>query len=239
MLHAFLESGEAKRCGKLRRIICSGEALSAELAEKCLNRIPAELHNLYGPTEAAIDVTYWPCRREELADGVAIGKPIANTQMYVLDAEYGPVPVGVAGEIYIAGVGLARGYWNRPDLTAERFIANPLSAEGGARMYRTGDRGRWRRDGNLEYLGRFDHQVKLRGFRIELGEIEARLAEHPAVREAVVLAREDAAGEKRVGGDLTAFRMGEGGGGGGGGGGAGWRPAAGGGLGAWRGARAG
>ena len=198
MLQAFLESGEAKRCGKLRRIICSGEALSAELAQKCVEQIPAELHNLYGPTEAAIDVTYWPCRREELAEGVAIGKPIANTQMYVLDAEYEPVPVGVEGEIYIAGVGLARGYWNRPDLTAERFIANPLSAEGGARMYRTGDRGRWRRDGNLEYLGRFDHQVKLRGFRIELGEIEARLAEHPEVREAVVEAREDTAGEKRL-----------------------------------------
>ncbi|PYP84412.1 MAG: non-ribosomal peptide synthetase [Candidatus Angelobacter sp. Gp1-AA117] len=198
MLQAFLDSGEAKRCGKLRRIICSGEALSAELAEKCLKAIPAELHNLYGPTEAAIDVTYWPCRLGELAEGVAIGKPIANTQMYVLDAEYGPVPVGVEGEIYIAGVGLARGYWNRPDLTAERFIANPLSAEGGARMYRTGDRGRWRCDGNLEYLGRFDHQVKIRGFRIELGEIEARLAEHPAVHEAVVLAREDAAGEKRL-----------------------------------------
>jgi amino acid adenylation domain-containing protein len=209
MLQAFLESGEAKRCGKLRRIICSGEALSAELAEKCLKRIPAELHNLYGPTEAAIDVTYWPCRPGELSEGVAIGKPIANTQMYVLDAEYEPVPVGVGGEIYIAGVGLARGYWNRPDLTAERFIANPLSAEGGARMYRTGDRGRWRGDGNLDYLGRFDHQVKIRGFRIELGEIEARLAEHPAVREAVVLAREDSAGEKRLVAYYTASGIGE------------------------------
>jgi len=198
MLQAFLESGEAKRCGKLRRIICSGEALSAELARKCVEQIPAELHNLYGPTEAAIDVTYWPCRREDLAGGVAIGKPIANTQMYVLDAEYEPVPVGVEGEIYIAGVGLARGYWNRPDLTAGRFIANPLSAEGGARMYRTGDRGRWRRDGNLEYLGRFDHQVKLRGFRIELGEIEACLAKFEGVKETVVEVRGATAGDKRL-----------------------------------------
>src|SRR5258708_12257322 len=156
-----------------------------------------------------MDVTYWAWRVGELAEGVAIGKPIANTQMYVLDAEYGAVPVGVEGEIYIAGVGLARGYWNRLDLTAERFIANPLSAEGGARMYRTGDRGRWRSDGNLDYLGRFDHQVKLRGFRIELGEIEARLAEHPAVREAVVLAREDAAGEKRLVAYYAASGMGE------------------------------
>ncbi|HXC44488.1 MAG TPA: amino acid adenylation domain-containing protein, partial [Candidatus Dormibacteraeota bacterium] len=198
MLQAFLESGEVKRCGKLRRIICSGEALSAELAQKCVEQIPAELHNLYGPTEAAIDVTYWPCRREELAQGVAIGKPIANIQMYVLDAEYEPVPVGVEGEIYIAGAGLARGYWNRPDLTAERFIANPLSAEGGARMYQTGDRGRWRRDGNLEYLGRFDHQVKLRGFRIELGEIETCLSKFEGVTETVVVVREDASGDKRL-----------------------------------------
>src|SRR5258708_24171563 len=158
-----------------------------------------------------MDVTYWAWRVGELAEGVAIGKPIANTQMYALDGEYEPVPVGVEGEIFIAGVGLARGYWNRPDLTAERFIANPLSAEGGARMYRTGDRGRWRSDGNLDYLGRFDHQVKLRGFRIELGEIEARLAEHPAVREAVVLAREDAAGGKRPGGGHNALGMGGGG----------------------------
>jgi amino acid adenylation domain-containing protein len=198
MLQAFLESGEAKRCGKLRRIICSGEALSAELARKCVEEIPAELHNLYGPTEAAIDVTYWPCRREALAEGVAIGKPIANTQMYVLDEEYEPVPVGVEGEIYIAGVGLARGYWNRPDLTAERFIANPLSAGSGARLYRTGDRGRWRRDGNLEYLGRFDNQVKLRGFRIELGEIEACLAKFEGVKETVVEVWEATAGDKRL-----------------------------------------
>src|SRR5258708_22792259 len=118
-----------------------------------------------------MDVTYWAWRLGELAEGVAIGKPIANTQMYVLDAEYEPVPVGGEGEIYIAGVGLARGYWNRPDLTAERFIANPLNVEGGARMYRTGDRGRWRGDGNLDYLGRFDHQVKIRASGLSWGRL--------------------------------------------------------------------
>ena len=156
------------------------------------------LHNLYGPTEAAIYATYWACDQEQTEARVPIGKPIANTQIYILDEAGQPVPIGVAGEIHIGGEGVARGYLNRPELTQEKFIPDPFSAREGARMYRTGDLGRWRPDGAIEYLGRNDFQVKIRGLRIELGEIEARLTELPQVREAVVLAREDHPGDKRL-----------------------------------------
>jgi amino acid adenylation domain-containing protein len=185
MLAAFLEDSRVSQCRSLRRVICSGEALSFELKERFRQRLAAELHNLYGPTEASVDVTYWNCSEELERAIVPIGRPIANTQMYVLDKNFGPVAVGVTGELYIGGIGLARGYLGRADLTAERFVPNPFGAKG-ERLYRTGDLGRYLADGNIEYLGRTDHQVKLRGFRIELGEIESALNQHPAVRESVV-----------------------------------------------------
>jgi arthrofactin-type cyclic lipopeptide synthetase C len=156
------------------------------------------LQNLYGPTETTVDATAWSYSHELTLVNPPIGRPIANTQIYILD-EYGdPVAVGVAGELYIGGAGVARGYLNRADLTAEKFLKDPFSSIPDARMYRTGDLGRWLADGNIEFLGRNDYQVKIRGFRIELGEIEARLAEYPGVREAVVIAREDTPGDKRL-----------------------------------------
>jgi AMP-binding enzyme/Phosphopantetheine attachment site/AMP-binding enzyme C-terminal domain len=185
----FLEDSGLGRTDSLRRVMCSGEALPVSLQDRFHERIQsAELHNLYGPTEAAVDVTFWACRRNQPVDSVPIGRPIANTQIYVLDQLLQPVPVGVTGELYIGGVGVGRGYMRRPALTAEKFIPDPFSSAPGARMYRTGDLACFRPDGAIVYLGRTDHQVKIRGFRIELGEIETALAQHTAIREAVVLA---------------------------------------------------
>ncbi|MDI3622824.1 amino acid adenylation domain-containing protein, partial [Pseudomonas aeruginosa] len=181
-----LQDEDVASCTSLKRIVCSGEALPADAQQQVFAKLPqAGLYNLYGPTEAAIDVTHWTCV-EEGKDAVPIGRPIANLACYILDGNLEPVPVGVLGELYLAGQGLARGYHQRPGLTAERFVASPFVA--GERMYRTGDLARYRADGVIEYAGRIDHQVKLRGLRIELGEIEARLLEHPWVREAAVLA---------------------------------------------------
>ncbi len=198
MLGYFLDEPElAARRASLKNVMCSGEALTKALVERFYERLPfVHLSNLYGPTEAAVDVTAWRCPRENVPANVPIGKPIANTKTYVLDARLEPVPIGVAGELYIGGVQVGRGYWNRPELTAERFIANPFVA--GERLYKTGDLARLLPDGSIEYLGRNDFQVKLRGFRIELGEIEARLAAYPGVREAVVTAPQDTSGEKRL-----------------------------------------
>ena len=195
----------------LARIVCSGEVLSAHLVQRCRELLPGvAVYNLYGPTEAAIDVTAWTCPEAITAGSIIpIGRPIANTQVYILDEGCEPVPVGVTGELYIGGAGVARGYLRRPELTEQRFLLDPFAAEPGARMYRTGDLGRWLADGNIEFLGRNDFQVKVRGFRIELGEIEARLHEHPGVGEAVVIAREDAAGEKRLVAYYTAGSRGE------------------------------
>jgi acyl transferase domain-containing protein/pimeloyl-ACP methyl ester carboxylesterase len=158
----------------------------------------AKLHNLYGPTEAAIDVTYWECERDYKKKVVPIGRPIANIQTYILDDELRQVPVGETGELHIAGVGLARGYWNRPGLSKEKFIKNPFGDDKSDRLYKTGDLARFLSDGNIEYLGRVDFQVKIRGFRIELGEIEAVLLRHPVVVDATVMASAESLGEKRL-----------------------------------------
>ena len=186
MLQVFLEDERARECASVKRVICSGEALSRELQERYYERMPGELHNLYGPTEAAVDVTYWACERETLRRVVPIGRPIANTQIYILDQRLEAMPVGVAGELFIGGVNLARGYLNRAELTAEKFIPHPYSRQEGERLYRTGDVVRWLADGNIEYLGRLDRQVKIRGFRIELEEIRLAVMQHPDVKEAVI-----------------------------------------------------
>ncbi|MCF5332595.1 amino acid adenylation domain-containing protein, partial [Pseudomonas syringae] len=199
MLQSFLNQAGPLACSTLRQVFCSGEALPYSLQKHFEQRFAhVQLHNLYGPTEAAVDVTYWHCVPDLHAGIVPIGRPVANTLMYLLDPHMQPVPVGVCGEIYIAGIQLARGYLNRDALTAERFVKDRFSNDPTARMYRSGDLGRWLADGNIEYLGRNDDQVKLRGFRIELGEIEAQLAGCPGVGEAVVIAREDTPGDKRL-----------------------------------------
>ncbi|MCR8665602.1 amino acid adenylation domain-containing protein [Pseudomonas carnis] len=188
MLDVFLAHGDVSQAAGLVRVMCSGEALPGSLVRRFKQQLPGiGLYNLYGPTEAAVDVTAWNCARPEVPDNTPIGKPIANTRLYVLDGQLQPVPLGVVGELFIAGVQVARGYLNRPELTAERFLDDPFTP---GRMYRTGDLGRYLPDGTLEYLGRNDDQVKIRGLRIELGEIQARLIEHPAVKDAVVVARD-------------------------------------------------
>ncbi|EPY00911.1 non-ribosomal peptide synthetase, partial [Magnetospirillum fulvum MGU-K5] len=188
MLRAFLDHlavcpEDIGKLGSLRFVFASGEALPRELVERFNTVLDAELHNLYGPTEATIDVSWQPCRPTP-ETVVPIGRPIANTRLYILDVRLRPVPVGVTGEIYIGGIQVARGYLNRPDLTARSFLPDPFHAEG--RIYRTGDLGRWLCDGSIEYLGRNDDQVKIRGFRIELGEVEAALGRCPGVAQAVV-----------------------------------------------------
>jgi len=197
MLRIFLQEPGLEECGSLRRVIASGEALPVNLVEEFRKRMAAELHNLYGPTEASIDVSFWACRGPRERGSVPIGRPIANTQLYVLDSHLQPVPVGVTGELHIGGAGLARGYWRRAEPTAEKFIPDPFSSRTGERLYRTGDLARWHGDGTLEYVGRGDRQIKLRGFRIELGEIEAVLGRYESVQQALVVLQEDG-NEKRL-----------------------------------------
>jgi len=203
MLSIFLEAGDLKRCGSVRQVFCSGEALPFELQQRFFERMNAELHNLYGPTEAAVEVTYWRCKRDSERPIVPIGHTVKNTQLYVLDPNLEPTPIGVPGELHIGGVQLARGYLNRPELTAEKFIPDPFSDVAGARLYKTGDLSRFLPDGSIEYLGRTDFQVKLRGLRIELGEIESVLGGCDAIVQAVVVVREDRPGDKRLVAYLT------------------------------------
>jgi len=177
------------------KALVGGEAMPKDLADQLIAR-GVELWNLYGPTETTVWST---CARiTDTSGGITIGRPIANTTVYTLDEQRQLCPIGVPGELCIGGDGVALGYWSRPELTAERFVADPFSGTPGAKLYRTGDLARRRENGDIEYLGRLDHQVKIRGFRIELGEIEAGIARHPAIREVVVLAREDVPGDKRL-----------------------------------------
>ncbi|HEX8431045.1 MAG TPA: amino acid adenylation domain-containing protein, partial [Longimicrobium sp.] len=187
----------------MRVLVCSSDTWSVGEYRRFLSFCGPEtrLVNSFGLTEATIDSTYFEATA---LDGfrndqhVPIGWPLANNSLLILDAHQQPVPIGVAGELYIGGRNVARGYHDRPELTAEKFVANPFASEAGERLYRTGDGARWRRDGNVDFLGRIDNQVKIRGFRIELGEIEARLSEHPAIRAATVTAREDSPGQRRL-----------------------------------------
>ncbi|HET6706752.1 amino acid adenylation domain-containing protein, partial [Amycolatopsis sp.] len=201
MLREFLP--EAAGLTGLRRVFCSGEALTPALRDRLHATLDVELHNLYGPTEAAIEVTAWTSPPGPVAT-VPIGRPLWNTQAYVLDRWLCPVPPGVAGELYLAGAQLARGYQGKPGLSAERFVASPFGPPG-SRMYRSGDRARWNHDGEVEYLGRVDHQVKVRGVRVEPGEIEAVLRGHDGVSDVVVLPRPLAAGDHQ----LVAYVIGD------------------------------
>ncbi|WP_387464164.1 amino acid adenylation domain-containing protein [Photorhabdus sp. RM323S] len=199
MLSVFLDQASPEVGACLQRVFCSGEALPARSVHRFRERFAnVELHNLYGPTEAAIDVTAWNCGLAKTGGVIPIGRPIDNIQLYILDAYSQPCPVGVAGELHIAGVGVARGYLNQPELTAEKFIKDPFNPVLGHVMYRTGDLARYLPGGNIEYLGRNDFQVKLRGFRIELGEVEAALLSHDSVKECVALVREDIPGDARL-----------------------------------------
>jgi amino acid adenylation domain-containing protein len=203
--------GQSDLVHQLRYLVFGGEALDLRMLEPWIERNDPErtrLVNMYGITEITVHATYAAIDRSEVLvrrGGSGIGKAIADLRIYILDEHLQPVPVGVAGELYVGGAGVARGYLNRPELSAERFIADPFRAEDGGRLYKTGDLGRWLPDGKLEYLGRNDFQVKIRGYRIELGEIEAKLAECDGVREAVVVAREEVGGDKR----LVAYVVGE------------------------------
>ena len=192
------------RLPRLSHWASSGEALGRDLAERFFEQLPGRvLLNLYGSSEVAADATWFEAAPNARPGPVPVGWPIDNMQAYILDTQCRPAPIGVPGELHIGGIGLARGYHNRPELTSEKFIANPFGREPGERLYKTGDLARFLPNGAIEYLGRLDHQVKIRGFRIELGEIESVLAAHPAVREVVALAREDVPGDKRLVAYLT------------------------------------
>jgi amino acid adenylation domain-containing protein len=181
----------------LRKLLLGGESLPLALVKQLTKDLPAEIYNMYGPTETTIWSTAYKIPTAE-CNTIPIGRPIANTSIYLLDQQQKLVPIGASGELYIGGEGVARGYWNRPELTAERFILSPFGTGAGDRLYKTGDLACYREDGTIEFLGRLDRQVKIRGFRIELGEIENIIGEHPAVREVVVTAAVSAAGHQQL-----------------------------------------
>ena len=188
MLNIFLMNDDFSKCDSLKKVFCSGEALNYSSVQKFNELLPnVELHNLYGPTEAAIDVTYWDCSQKYDRNVIPIGYPINNISMYILDEELNPVPVGTFGELYIGGIGLARGYYNKPELTNEKFIKNPFKAGENERIYQTGDIGRYNNSGVIEYYKRKDLQVKLRGQRVELGEIEAAIEMYPNIEQAAAV----------------------------------------------------
>jgi myxalamid-type nonribosomal peptide synthetase MxaA len=204
-LKSWINAGLLQQPRALRTVLVGGEAIDADLWATLANFQHIAFYNVYGPTECTVDATI--ARLEPSVSQPHIGRPMANRRVHILDDERRAVPVGVVGELYVGGVGVGRGYWNRPQLTAERFVPDPFDAKTGARLYKTGDLARWRGDGNIEYLGRNDDQVKIRGFRMELGEIEVRLSQHPDVSEAVVMAREDTPGDKRLVAYLTPRRV--------------------------------
>ena len=197
-LRVLLETKGIIQCKSLKHVICGGETLSIQLQELVFSKLSTKLYNLYGPTEATIDSTSWICKQGQDDQKVPIGRPINNTQIYILSLQKQPVPIGVQGEIYIGGVGLARGYLNQPELTSEKFVTNPFDEKPDSLMYRTGDLGRYRPDGNIEFLGRMDHQIKWLGYRIELGEIETLLAKHPSIHECAVILKKSPDGHKRL-----------------------------------------
>src|SRR6185295_10470032 len=196
-LQALLGEDGGEECIPERCLVFGGESLTPELAMRVKSLGPrCRTYNHYGPTECTVGAL-----SEEVVEGkgvIALGRPLGNTRVYVLDGSGEPAPLGVVGEIYIGGAGVARGYLNRAEVTGERFVSDRFAAGGKERMYMTGDLGRWLGDGTIEFLGRNDFQVKVRGYRVELGEIEECLKEHEAVREAVVLAREDTSGDRRL-----------------------------------------
>ncbi len=195
----ILQQAKSEQLNSLRAVIVAGEYCPPELVEHHSQlQSEASLFNEYGPTEATVWSSVYRCHSLETGTQISIGHPIANTKIYILDSHLHPVPIGVSGEIYISGEGLARGYLNHPGITSEKFIPHPFSQQPGMRLYKTGDLGRYVNDGNIEFLGRIDNQVKIRGFRIELGEIEALLNQHQGVQETVVIAREDVPGNKRL-----------------------------------------
>jgi amino acid adenylation domain-containing protein len=198
MLRAFLRDLGDRPLPSLRRVICSGEALPVDLQAELRRRLRVEVHNLYGPTEAAVDVTAWACGEEDGAASVPIGYPIDNTQVHVLDDALNPAPIGISGEIYLGGIGLARGYLRNAAATSDRFIPDPISATPGQRMYRTGDRGRVREDGAIEFLGRTDSQIKIRGVRVELGEIEHAARMHAAVKDCAAVVHDLSLDDRRL-----------------------------------------